>query len=423
MRKQARFLEALTNTKEKLQSVLYLCETRMKSTYFTRRSKMSFNDIINIILNCHKKTLQLELDDYFEKVKEVNMELSKQAFSEARQKISPRAFIILNDDVVKLVYRDDDFNKFRGYRLCAIDGTTLELHNSEELRNVYESAENGITKTARARVSGLYDIENDIMIDAQIGRYNTSEKEFALRNIQKLKEFGLKNDLILFDRGYPSSDLILELTDSGINYVIRIPSCFIKSTVSKMSSDDEIVDVIFKKRTIKTRIIKVLLESGIEEVLISSLFDPSFTKSDFKELYNKRWGIETKYDEFKNRLQLENFTGEKPIVIEQDFYASLYLLNMASLAKASANEQIDSANKDKILKYDYKVNVNILIGKLKDKMVIMLLEDDPIKRERIFEDIIQKITKNLVPIRPGRHFSHHKKHTRDKSPINKKHCM
>jgi len=36
------------------------------------------------------------------------------------------------------------------------------------------------------------------MIDAIIDNYKTSERDLAIRHLQKLKEYGLKNDLILF---------------------------------------------------------------------------------------------------------------------------------------------------------------------------------------------------------------------------------
>lgn len=44
------------------------------------------------------------------------------------------------------------------------------------------------------------------------------------------------------------------------------------------------------------RIIKFDLESGVEEVLLTNLFDESITVGDFKKLYFMRWGIEIKYD-------------------------------------------------------------------------------------------------------------------------------
>lgn len=53
-----------------------------------------------------------------------------------------------------------------------------------------------------------------------------------------------------------------------------------------------------------------------------------------------RWGIEIKYDELKNRLEIENFTGKTKIDIEQDFYASIYLSNMIELARKDSDEII-----------------------------------------------------------------------------------
>ena len=44
----------------------------------------------------------------------------------------------------------------------------------------------------------------------------------------------------------------------------------------------------------------------------------------------------------------------------------MYLANMVALAKNEANEEIAQKNEEKNLKYDYQVNTNILIGKLKD---------------------------------------------------------
>ena len=105
----------------------------------------------------------------------------------------------------------------------------MELQNTEELRNVFGYAENGRSEVARARISGLYDVENNIMIDAIIDNYKTSEKDLALRHIEKLKDYGLHNDLILFDRGYPSKNLMARLIDNEIQFVMRCSTSFLKN--------------------------------------------------------------------------------------------------------------------------------------------------------------------------------------------------
>ncbi|HCQ90662.1 MAG TPA: IS4/IS5 family transposase, partial [Clostridium sp.] len=47
--------------------------------------------------------------------------------------------------------------------------------------------------------------------------------------------------------------------------------------------------------------------------------------------------------------------------------------NIVSLTKMNANAIIKEEPNEKNLKYEYKVNTNIIIGKLKNSLVIMLL--------------------------------------------------
>ena len=126
-------------------------------------------------LNFVKKSLQIELDSFFETIKGAENGISKQGYSEARQKISPTAFIKMADTLTAWYYGDDDFKTFNGYRLSAIDGSILEINNSERLRNAFGYAEGKTVKLARAKASCIYDLENDMVITSKITTYNTSE--------------------------------------------------------------------------------------------------------------------------------------------------------------------------------------------------------------------------------------------------------
>ena len=53
---------------------------------------------------------------------------------------------------------------------------------------------------------------------------------------------------------------------------------------------------------------------------------------------------------------------------------------------------------------EYKTNVNILIGKLKDNLVLALLESNPDKRDRALKKVLAEISKNRTPVRPDRQF-------------------
>ncbi len=53
-----------------------------------------------------------------------------------------------------------------------------------------------------------------------------------------------------------------------------------------------------------------------------------------------RWGIETAYETLKSRLQLENFTGTKPILLLQDI-VFIYLSNLVEDIILDAERELD----------------------------------------------------------------------------------
>ena len=413
-----RITDALIN------DIIFMCETRMKETYFTRigNNKMTFKSIVVFILNFVKRSIQLELDDFFNDITVADFNVTKQAFSVARQKLSPTAFIKMSDEIIKWFYKDTDFKLYKGYRLLSIDGTILEINNTENLRDKFGYIENQTIKVARAKATGLYDVENDMLLTSVIGKYKAGERAQAEELINKLEQIGFSNDLILFDRGFPSREFISFIESKKIHYLMRVSSAFLKDVVNAPNAD-QIIEAKYKGKIIKMRVLKFQLDSGITEILITNIFDESFSVADFKVLYFKRWGIEVKYNELKNRLQVENFSGETPIAIEQDFYATMYLSNMVALAKMDANAIILEKNKDKNLKYEYKVNTNILIGKLKNSLVSMLLEHRPRKRSKILKKILKEISRNIIPIRPGRKFARRMTVRANKYSLNKKRAL
>lgn len=383
--------------------IMFMCAMRTKPTFFTRtgRSKMGFKELVLFILNFAKKSLQVELDNFSFNEKDSDFRVSKQAFSEARKKISPKAFIMLSDSIINWFYTDTDFIRFKEYRLLAIDGSVLQVPNSKKIIKKFGCAENQSVKVARAMASGVYDVENDMMLATIIKKYGSSERALATRLINKVESLGFKNDLFLLDRGYPSKELMSFIEGKNQKYLMRVSGSYLKQ-VMEAREKDQIIKVENEGEILCIRVLRFLLDSGIEEVLITNILNQSFTVEDFKKLYFKRWGIEVKYNELKSRLQIENFSGESVISVMQDFYATMYLSNMVALAKKDANRIIEERNKDKNLKHDYKVNTNILVGKLKLSLVAMMLETSSRKRSRLFKKIMNEISMNVVPIRPGR---------------------
>lgn len=124
------FLEGIRITKELIHDIVFMCENRTKPTYFTRTSncKMDFTSIIHFQLNFIKKTLQLELNAFFKNIKGVKKTITKQGYSEARQKISPAAFIKMADAIISWYY-DDVFDVVNSGRFgpCKLNRLTFTI--------------------------------------------------------------------------------------------------------------------------------------------------------------------------------------------------------------------------------------------------------------------------------------------------------
>jgi len=424
MKNDTKYKKAIEIGKEMLRSYIFKCFSRKKPEYFSKESKMSFKEIMLFILNMPKKTLQVELNNFFDTVLKRNKSITKQAYSEARQKIKPEAFIALNDGLLnRVIYEDiNEYKVWNGYRLSAIDASVLELPNTEQLREDFGYVENLHTKTAKAMASCIYDIQNKFVIKSKIDRYGSSEREMAKALILEMKKEGEKQDLILFDRGYPSGEFVNFLIENKIDFVIRCQRNTFKA-VSEAKKEDQIVKLIYKDKAYAVRVLRFMLSSAEEEVLITSLLNEELSVNDFKKLYFYRWGIEVKYNELKNRLEIENFTGATKTAIEQDFYASIYLSNMAELARQESDEIVENNRNDKENKHEYKTNMNVLIGTLKDKFVLMMLEKSTKKRNKMYESIMEQVSKSVVPIRPERHNERSKSKSLQKYRTNRKRSL
>jgi len=82
---------------EQIEDSIFMFANRTKSTYFTRKTaKMTFLDAIYFILKGLRRTLQIEIDHWFEFLGGENT-MTKQAFSQLRKKIKPDAFMQLNE--------------------------------------------------------------------------------------------------------------------------------------------------------------------------------------------------------------------------------------------------------------------------------------------------------------------------------------
>jgi hypothetical protein len=327
--------------------------------------------------------------------------MSQQAFSEARQKLKWEAFLQLFEVTVEASCKGA-LKRWHGYRLLAIDGSKLNLPNDPELRAYFGTSGAGnISPCAQGSI--LYDIENDLIVDARIEPMKIDERTLAGDHIRKLAGMGsFGKELILFDRGYASMELIEQLVKTGIAFVMRVREKFDVGIDGLGRGDHQMLLEKGGRGPVRVRVIKFKLPGGETETLITSLMDQQYKMRQFKGLYFRRWPIETKYDEVKKKLEVENFSGIAADNIRQDFYAAMCLTNIAAGFYEEAQEAVEEEQRGKGNKWKYQVNVNHEVGVLKDRLILLLLEDDGKRRGELFDEVIGLLKSRLIPIRPNR---------------------
>lgn len=400
-RKRVTLAEATAKSNEKINEREFLERARKKPEDFTRNRKMPFNQLVLFMLNMIKSSIQTCLDNFFENTGQEEVHMAQQSFSEAREKINWEAFRVLFRMIVDLIY-SRYYETWHGYRLSAIDGSKIQIPDDQKLRDYFGTAGKGGT-AATAQGSALYDVLNNVLIDTQIEPIATSERVLAMRHIDALcglTSFG--KECIIFDRGYPSFELIETLTDRKISYVMRVRAKF-NLSIDRLAEGDH--NTILQKcghEDIPIRVIKFALPSGEQETLITDIADKRMGIPAFKELYFRRWPIETKYDELKNKLEVENFSGRTVNAIRQDFFITMYMSNVAAIACWEAQIDVDEEREFKNNKYDYHVNTNHAIGTLKDRFILALLEPNSRLRRKRVRRILYLMKHHPAPTRPER---------------------
>ena len=368
------FCQTVKNT---VQSQEFLEKAKKVETAFTRKRKMPFCDIIYFMVSAAKKSLQHELEIYFENKR--SKSVSRQAFAKARENIKPEVFRNLNDLVVdKFEKEDGAIETYKGYRLLSVDGTIIDLPCNEDLKARFGYSSNGTDKYyCKALGMTAFDLLNKLTIFAEIYRYDDSEKRRILDIVDGFNEIEYyKKSIWILDRGYPSFELFDKIENNKQNYVIRVSSNSLKE-INEAESEDQTVNITRSKKTIKVRVVKITFENGLTEKLVTNLSD-DFTMQELKKLYAKRWNIETNYNFIKNKEMLECFTGATITSVLQDFYISILLINASAIAY---REQEDIIRKNqKIKKYTYNPNKTILISDIKKNWIAFLLAKSPLSR-------------------------------------------
>jgi len=395
-------LAVIQTTKTLLTHADFKARHRVKPKYFTRKRVLTFSIVLALILQKSVKSLQLVLNEFFGSlsmyVSLTVLTVSNSAFSQARQKLSHTAFIELHRTaVVETYYADDRYQTWQGFRLLAVDGSKIRLPDTPEIRKEFGTIsvanQSGVDLGEQpwALASVCYDLLNEIPLDAILAHGRAYEVEVAVTHLPSLRA----NDLLMGDMNYPSYRFLAELSvlrqTRGCHFLFRCSSGSFTPARELFATDEResiIVTLSVPKdkrreitrlglpRQITVRFVRVVLDDGTVEVLVTSLMDEHrYPTSRFKELYHLRWGVETLYDRIKNLLTLENFSGTTIEAVKQDFYATIFLCGMEAVLTEDASAILESKTPQN--RYPQQVNKMVSFNALKNHVIALLLSHEP----------------------------------------------
>jgi len=391
---------------------------------FTRDRKLGFDKIMTMMIKKSNKSLQNSINDTQFTLGE-DVTISNSAYTQARAKLNYTAFEEFAKMASDIFYKDDEYETYKGYRILAIDGSVTTLPNTDDVKKEFNpmrvkcQIKDFVKDVSQARISCLFDVLNNVAIDSSNTNKNKSEDNDIIAYdertlaVQHLNHCS-KDDLTIMDRGYPSFELFAAVHNQT-NILCRLrKNIFTKAKFlfdAHSPKKDVILDINAPKylrdalrknnipTKIKIRFIQVILDNGTVEVLATNVLTTDKLKtSDFKELYALRWGIETYFDLIKNRLGLENFTGQSVLAVKQDFFATIFLTNYESAMTYDINEELKEKTKDN--KYVQKVNKAVSFNIIKHKVFDLFYSDEPL--DDMLEHMEKLFLTNTIVVRPNR---------------------
>jgi hypothetical protein len=388
---------------------------RVSEKDFTRDRKLTFEMLALCMLKLLRRNLQLELHSFFDALNAGVKKVTASAFVQSRKKVNPDLFYALNHLIAKEYYTDNDENVklHKGLRVLSIDGSTINLPVTEDTVAQYGFFNNHkkTDDVVIGRVSVLYDVLNEIVIDGLLRPFKEGEVTLAYEHFKYVG----KGDLIIMDRGYPGFELAYTLQQKGAHFLFRCKEAFSNQVKAFYESGkrDAIIELKAKQHqsfknlpyhqdsTIKVRVLRIELDSGETEILMTSLLDKKmFPYKEFKNLYFKRWGVETYYDRFKNIISVENFSGTSHQFIQQEFNCALYMSNMQTILTQEAQDEAEEKYKDR--KYEYKINRSVSLSFIRERL--LQLYSNKNETEKILAELKQLFILNVIPVRPGRRY-------------------
>jgi hypothetical protein len=414
---EAQHVSCICSVHEQLKQALFSPEWikrfRLSEKAFTRLRDLPFHRLVALLLNLRKGSTEQELEGFFATLEEqpqASATPTPAAVCKGRKRLSAEVFPALNCHAIETFRAGCGTPLWHGFRLLAVDGTTLRLPNNADLEAYFGAQPSG---PILARASMLYDIGHELVVDFQLAAYCVSEHELAIAHLEAARP----EDLLIYDRGYPAFWLMAMHLQRGVEFCMRLPRgsfaaaepfCNSEATstlITLTPSAEQARDCRqqgLPTDPIRVRLVRVRLPDGETEVLATSVLQEARLPARlFKALYHRRWTAEESYKRQKRWVEIENFSGRSVLAVQQDVHAKILALNLASMVRVVA--QLVASRRYATRTHRYQVRWTSTLSAMKNTLVRRLIGTLQASKN-LLTSVICKLSKAVEAVRPDRQF-------------------
>ena len=265
--------------------------------------------------------------------------VSDAAMCKARPKVDETVFQQFHAEILRCA--DQPGPAWLGHRVFAVDGSKLNL--PRPLRDAGYTTPSEQAHYPQGLLSCLYRLQSRLPVDFDLVAH-ANERLAALAHLPALEP----RDVVVYDRGYYSFELLCAHRERGLHAVFRIRrkagkalDRFIDSKKTDkvcaiLPGRDALRELSRKHpgkrwRPLPLRLVKYT-RGATEYVLGTTLLDSRrYRVAALADLYHARWGVEELYKVSKQFLEVDQFHGRSERLVKQELFAHFNLIAMTRL--------------------------------------------------------------------------------------------
>ena len=380
---------------------------------FTRNRKLNASQLMYFLLHLNDRPINSFLMNWYDSIEDMP---SASAITQQRQKLDPealeRVFHLFTDGF-------ENYKTYKGFYILACDGSDINISHNANDKETYHISTTATKGYNQLHLNALFDVLNGVYHDVNIDTASKTNECNALIEMIRNGRYP-SNSIIICDRGYEKYLLIAVMLESNQKFVIRVKDITSNGILSTLKLPDKEFDMNIKKIVTRVnnsetandgkyavlmnnnpfdfidfeneyyemdlRAVRFKITDDNYECLITNLSEEEMAFEEFKDVYHLRWREENAFRDLKYTIGMLYFHSSNQRLIRQEIFAYNFCSIMANNVGTEENQSE---------KWKYKTNFKTAVTNIRRYL----------RNEIDEEELILRLKKILIPIRPGRTFS------------------